>query len=241
MNEMICPNCAKDVENDAKFCGFCGYKLENEEKKASIIEKKHLEKMDDALLIKGQQKEDEKKCFTCGAENTPLRLDAGEYYCRGCYPRLFPKQTTQESEQISGATTNVKEMEYAGFWNRFVANIYDNIITFVICIPVLVIIGVLVDVDEKQMQLIAILIYWVYHAGFESSEKKATIGKQAMGIIVTDMDGNRISFIKATIRNFSKFISLITLYIGFIMIGFTKKKQGLHDKIAGCLVMKERI
>ena len=61
MNEMICPNCAKDVENDAKFCGFCGYKLENEGKKASIIEENQPEKMDDALLIKGQQTEVEKK------------------------------------------------------------------------------------------------------------------------------------------------------------------------------------
>ena len=238
---MVCPNCAKDVENDAKFCGFCGYKLENEGKKASIIEEKQPEKMDDALLIKSQQTEKEKKCFTCGAKNTPLRLDAGEYYCRGCYPRLFPKQTPQESEQNSGAATKVKEMEYAGFWNRFVANFYDNIITLVILIPVIFIIGVFVDVDEKQLTLIVILFDWVYSAGFESSKKKATIGKQAMGIIVTDKDGNRISFIKATIRFFSKFISLITLYIGFIIIGFTKKKQGLHDIIAGCLVLKERI
>jgi uncharacterized RDD family membrane protein YckC len=58
-----------------------------------------------------------------------------------------------------------------------------------------------------------------------------------MRIIVADKDGNRVSFSRASLRFFGKFISTAIIFIGFIMIGFTKKRQGLHDKIAGCLVL----
>jgi uncharacterized RDD family membrane protein YckC len=56
-------------------------------------------------------------------------------------------------------------------------------------------------------------------------------------MVVTDWDGNRISFARATLRHFGKFISTLIIFIGFIMIGLTKKRQGLHDRIAGCLVL----
>jgi uncharacterized RDD family membrane protein YckC len=74
----------------------------------------------------------------------------------------------------------------------------------------------------------------------ESSSKQATLGKMALGIIVTDLEGQRISFGKATGRHFSKIVSGIILYIGFIMVAFTEKKQGLHDMMAGCLVVVKR-
>jgi uncharacterized RDD family membrane protein YckC len=78
----------------------------------------------------------------------------------------------------------------------------------------------------------------LYFAITESSAWQATLGKKAVGIIVTDLDGNRISFGKALGRLFAKIISAIILYIGFFMAGFTEKKQGLHDMIAGTLVVK---
>jgi uncharacterized RDD family membrane protein YckC len=56
---------------------------------------------------------------------------------------------------------------------------------------------------------------------------------------VTDLNGDRISFGKASGRFFGKIISRLILGIGFFMIGFTEKKQGLHDMIAGCLVVKK--
>ncbi|MFH1195056.1 MAG: RDD family protein [bacterium] len=81
------------------------------------------------------------------------------------------------------------------------------------------------------------IISWLYFALMESSAKQATLGKMALGIKVTDLMGNRISFGKATGRYFAKILSGMILYIGFIMAGFTEKKQALHDIIAGCLVM----
>jgi len=62
----------------------------------------------------------------------------------------------------------------------------------------------------------------------------------SLGIVVTDLEGRRISFGTATRRYLSKIISAVVLYIGFILIGFTEKKQGLHDMIAQCLVVVKR-
>ena len=70
----------------------------------------------------------------------------------------------------------------------------------------------------------------------ESSSTQATLGKMAMSIVVTDISGNRVSFGRATGRHFAKIISAIILYIGYLMIAFTEKKQGLHDIIADTLV-----
>ncbi len=80
---------------------------------------------------------------------------------------------------------------------------------------------------------------WLYFALMESSGKCASLGKMALGIKVTDLNGNGISFGTATGRFFGKMISGVILYIGFIMAGFTEKKQALHDIMAGCLVVNK--
>lgn len=85
--------------------------------------------------------------------------------------------------------------------------------------------------------IITLGIPWLYYALMESSVKQATLGKMALGIVVTDLAGNRISFGRATGRYWAKLISALTLLAGFVMAGFTAKKQALHDMIAGCLVV----
>ena len=83
------------------------------------------------------------------------------------------------------------------------------------------------------------IVGFAYFAYLESSSRKATFGKEAIGLIVTNMDGSQLTFQQASIRYIGKLLSLITLYVGFIMIGFTEKKQGLHDMIAKTLVVKK--
>ena len=78
----------------------------------------------------------------------------------------------------------------------------------------------------------------IYFAYFESSAKQATLGKQIVGIYVTDMNGERISFANALGRFFAKILSGMIMYVGYIMILFTEKNQGLHDMIASTLVMQ---
>ncbi len=83
---------------------------------------------------------------------------------------------------------------------------------------------------------IFIIVNWLYHALMESSSKQATLGKMLFNIRVTNLEGKRISFGKATARHFCKILSFLILCLGFLMAGWTKNHQALHDKITGCLV-----
>ncbi len=123
--------------------------------------------------------------------------------------------------------------EYAGFWRRLAAVIIDSII---VSIAGAIVVG---GFDEATFPgtLFGIAAGWLYWAGFESSERRATPGKMALGIRVTDLEGNRITLGRATARHFGKFVSAAILLIGFLMAGFTAKKQALHDLIAETLVV----
>jgi len=86
---------------------------------------------------------------------------------------------------------------------------------------------------------VSLVFTWLYHALMESSEWQATVGKKALGLVVTDMAGQRVSFARSTGRHFGKIITnMVPLFIGYIMAGFTEKKQALHDMLAGCLVLR---
>ena len=87
--------------------------------------------------------------------------------------------------------------------------------------------------------LVFMILQWLYFAGMESSARQATVGKSVMALRVTNGEGQRISFGHATGRFFAKIVSgMVPLGIGYIMAGFTEKKQALHDLIAGTLVLK---
>ena len=175
---------------------------------------------------------------------------------------LYP----QTSFQDTGAKAT---REYAGFWRRFGAYIIDSIILGAISYGVNYVIGrvygdsispslvndlAMAGQDPQaalnvmmgpMMELLLItslasfLVFWFYFAGFESSGLQATPGKGLVGIIVTDMDGERVGFGTATGRCLGKYISSLILGIGYLMVAWTAQKQGLHDKIAGTLVMRK--
>jgi uncharacterized RDD family membrane protein YckC len=131
-------------------------------------------------------------------------------------------------------------MEYAGFWRRFAAYIIDSIlISVVFWLAVLILGGIADDGGLIVAYILGTIGAFVYYAGMESSSNQATVGKIALGIQVTDLQGNRVSFGKALGRNLAKILSALILYIGFIMAAFTAKKQALHDMIAGTLVVKK--
>jgi uncharacterized RDD family membrane protein YckC len=121
---------------------------------------------------------------------------------------------------------------YAGFWLRFVAWLID--------VPILAVMSTVIAVLTLGIgSLFGIIIGWLYHALMESSSNQASLGKMALGLKVTDLNGNRISFGRATGRSFGRLLSGLILGVGFLMIAFTEKKQGLHDMIAGTLVVKK--
>ncbi|WP_198401097.1 RDD family protein [Thiomicrospira microaerophila] len=143
---------------------------------------------------------------------------------------------------------NLIQPSYAGFWVRAGAYILDAFaiigISFVLGLVMMlfgIAVGVSVDLfeDEGAWNLFIFLVTWIYFAGMESSAKQATWGKRALGLKVTDLEGNRMSFARATGRYFGKIVSYMLIFIGFIMVAFTKRKQGLHDMMAGCLVVNK--
>jgi uncharacterized RDD family membrane protein YckC len=137
------------------------------------------------------------------------------------------------------------QVAYGGFWIRLVAYIIDAILLTIVGGVVASILGFSMfesDLEhyDPEVNLISFLIGWLYFALLESSERGATVGKMAMGLRVVTSDGQRLSFMNATGRYFAKILSAIILLIGFIMIAFTERKRGLHDMIAGTLVIKTR-
>ena len=138
-------------------------------------------------------------------------------------------------------------MEYAGFWRRFAAYLIDYLVILGGALALGFVIGFVAGAsgseDVEGGWLVAIYVttfvgYYLYYALMESSSNQATVGKIALGLKVTDIQGGRISFWRALGRTFAKILSALILFIGFIMAAFTDRKQALHDKVAHTLVVK---
>jgi len=136
---------------------------------------------------------------------------------------------------------------YAGFWIRFAAAWIDGIIVQLGGGIIAFIIGGFYGLAGGTSEggqvigfFLGVLLGWFYFAILESSPKQATLGKMAVGIMVTDVNGYRLTFGKASGRYFAKYLSLLTFFIGYIVVAFTDKKQALHDLVAGTLVIKKR-
>ncbi len=201
-------------------------------------------------------------CNKCGAQNA-----AGAQFCNRCgaattaAPGVVPTAASSSSNPASysapapsyQAVAPVAGVGYGGFWIRVVAAIIDSILLRVVVAPIGMIFGGLGLAGGMMTGMphigfgllghgvtIVFLIFgsWLYEAFMESSQYQATLGKMIFGMKVTDLNGNRISFERATGRHFAKWLSGMLLCIGFIMVGLTERKQGLHDLLAGTLVRR---
>lgn len=128
-------------------------------------------------------------------------------------------------------------MRYGGFWRRFAAFALD-------CAAIALLASGpdflfrYVTFTWNLTGVAAVVLAWLYFAFFESSPWRATPGKKLLGLRVSDQNGRRVSFWRATVRFFSKFLSGAVFYAGFIMAAFTRRKRALHDYIAGTLVTR---
>jgi uncharacterized RDD family membrane protein YckC len=141
---------------------------------------------------------------------------------------------------------------YAGFWLRFAALLIDGIIMLPLILPYFGAILFMDAVDNDTLKVIAgilvvlcwLLVFvgqWLYFAMLESGKSQATVGKRLLGLQVTDRQGARIGFGRATGRYFAKLISALPFEIGFMMAGWTARKQALHDIIADTLVVRQPV
>jgi len=178
------------------------------------------------------------------------REGMSEWVAAGTLPGLFVPQnpyaaTASVAPMDFGVSSN-RPLVYGGFLERFAAAFIDGIITTGLGFVVGLFFGIVMVIGGQQDQsilevvgnLIGMVIGWLYYAIMESSSKQATLGKMALGMKVTDLNGNRIGFGRATGRYFAKTLSFLLLGIGFLMVLFTEKKQGLHDILAGCVIVK---
>lgn len=147
----------------------------------------------------------------------------------------------------SAAATH--DVEYAGFWRRVMAFAIDLTIACLVVFAFAIILPILLGprigvpgggVIVASFAFVCLIVTWLYWALMESSSKQSTAGKALLGMVVTDVEGRRLSFAKATVRYFGKMASALIVLAGFTMIGFTARKQGLHDMITGSLVVMKR-
>lgn len=150
-----------------------------------------------------------------------------------------------------------QDRNYAGFGLRLVAYIIDTVVVSIalsiIIVPLSLGLGLFSNsknMDDPTVTfailsaiggicLLGTIGVCLYFALMESGKNQASLGKMAMGIVVTDINGHPVTFWRALGRTLGKILSGMTLYIGYIMILFTDKQQGLHDMIANCLVLKK--
>jgi uncharacterized RDD family membrane protein YckC len=196
-------------------------------------------------------------CSTCGQAISGLVP---------AIPSLSPVDPNQYAPVVppSYGGEQYARVAYAGFWLRFVAFLIDGVISgflfLILLIPLFILTGAGAalgrissgeDISDDVAAfvgigfllgffVITIGVRWLYYALSESSSWQGTLGKKMLNLTVTDLNGQPISFARASGRYFSKFItSLIPLAIGYILAGFTEKKQAIHDMIASCLVLRK--
>lgn len=194
-------------------------------------------------------------CSRCG-----LRLEEGARFCSACGQEVgfLPLP----APMAAGVPVHAR-LPYAGFWLRAAAYFIDGLILGIPFSLVMIILIFLLGGFHLMMRrspldprdvafagpliltfLFAMIIFvglqWMYFAGMESSSRQATFGKATMSLRVTDLDGRQLTFGRATGRFFAKIVSgMIPLAIGYLLAGFTEKKQALHDMIAGTLVLRK--
>lgn len=137
-------------------------------------------------------------------------------------------------------------MRYAGFWARVVATLIDMVVFMVVggigAVAVYMAGGISETGEPQAGYMVGLDIAWfilgvLYYVLMEAGPTQGTLGKMAMGLKVTDTDGNRISNLRSLGRYFARFLSAIILLIGYIMCAFHPRKQTLHDVLCGTLVV----
>lgn len=142
-----------------------------------------------------------------------------------------------------------KNLVYAGFWMRTAALLLDTILLFIIWVSLILLSPALgIDLQAvlgsstgffSPLNMTLYILPLIYFAGMESSAGGGTFGKRAVRIRVVDENGQRITFGKAVGRYLGKILSGLLFLFGYLMAGFTRRKQGLHDMMSGTLVIQK--
>jgi uncharacterized RDD family membrane protein YckC len=224
-----CTKCGSLVDDGAAFCPACGQPVQPSPSTSAVMQ-----------------------AGTSSAAALPTSYA----------PNAYPTVPSTAPPVIYAQVT----VQYAGFWLRVVAYLIDSVVISVafmaLFIPFAIMTGLTARLgnihpgeDPRDVGAVlggtfflglftvvslAFLGGWLYHAKMESSSWQATLGKKALNLRVTDMYGAPVSFARASGRHFAKLITgMIPLGVGFMLAGFTERRQALHDMIASCLVLRD--
>ena len=171
-------------------------------------------------------------------------------------------------ESTEKGTGGGRYVGYGGFWLRFIALLIDTpIVKAIATVLASLIVGHTFDLISQrakeasakgagistafvqelivsllpllgQLLIVYVVVGWLYYTLLESSPLRGTIGKIVLSVRVVDRRLEQVSFLRASARHFAKILSSLLFCLGFFMAGFTKRKQGLHDLISGCVVVR---
>ena len=195
-------------------------------------------------------------CVNCGSDRLAdggFCLFCGDLLSQGPNGNSRRSPVTKARPHAGQDSFTGDAFEYAGFWLRFWAGVVDVAIEAVTALVLTIVIdlflrrfGHLFGIDLWDLQVftgVAFIVIlavggWLYAAFMESSSWRATIGKRLFGLQVMCADGGRTNFGAATVRHFMKYLSFFILTIGFLMSGWTKRRQALHDLPLDVLVVR---
>jgi uncharacterized RDD family membrane protein YckC len=160
---------------------------------------------------------------------------------------INPVTTPNIQSVASSINSSAMPISYAGFWLRaaaalidaFFLNLFLGIIGF-LYFAFLVKNNSFLNNNAQTIIGVFSFIVWIIYYPFMESHGGATWGKKIIGIKVLKDGGEPVRFLRSLGRNFAKIISALILTIGFIMAGFGRKKQALHDMITECVVVKTK-
>lgn len=206
-------------------------------------------------------------CANCGQANvaTSRPLSVPSQYPGDAIAPATPASFAVQHAAFP-STSAASTVAYAGFWLRFVAYLIDSAVLgatlFALFIPFAAWLGftsiwararsgenpnAIANAMMSGTFVLGIVFLaaasivggWLYHALMESSTWEGTLGKRALNLRVTDLSGARVTFKRATGRHFGKIItSFIPLGIGYVVAGFTERRQAVHDMLSSCLVLR---
>ncbi|EPR41216.1 RDD domain containing protein [Desulfovibrio sp. X2] len=219
-----CPKCGENASDQARFCPSCGTKLD------------------------GAQRDDTASSGRFGAFSANGSSDGPDGG-----PDEDPwahLKARRAAEEAASGDRPPAGAAYADFPRRLLAFVVDQLLLGGCSWIVGMVIGLLMNVTigkngqppeafEDMFLIIGVSLSWGYYALFESSPWQATPGKRLLNLFVTDLSGRRLGFGRASARFFGKFVSGFIFLLGYIMAAFTRRRQALHDMIAGTLVLRK--
>jgi uncharacterized RDD family membrane protein YckC len=138
----------------------------------------------------------------------------------------------------------MNNVQYAGFWIRFGANLIDGLLFLIVLVPLMyliygedyfmseeVVLGTADFLFNYILPIVVIIWLWLRF--------QATPGKMATKLTIVDAKtGGPLSLGQAIIRYVGYIISSLPLGLGYLWIAIDKRKQGWHDKLAGTVVIR---